>query len=84
MAEGQHYMSDWFREAEAKGIAEGERRGRAEEARRALRTILSARGLGLDAASEQRIAACQDLDRLEAWIARAVTAATLAEVFASA
>jgi hypothetical protein len=76
------FEDKWRRESEAKGRAEGEARGRAEGEADALRTVLAARGFVLDAATEARIASCQDLQILRAWIARAVSAATLEAVFA--
>jgi hypothetical protein len=77
----QEYLSDWFREAHAKGRAEGELSGRLAQARHTLRTVCSARGLELDRATEARLEACTDLETLERWTARAATATTTAEIF---
>jgi len=58
--------------------ARGEARG---EARMVLQT-LALRGFTVDKALRERVMACTDRPTLERWHARAVTAATLAEVFA--
>jgi hypothetical protein len=73
----QEYLSDWFREAHAKG----ELSGRLAQARHTLRTVRSARRLELDRATEARLEACTDLETLEHWTARAATATTTAEIF---
>ena len=65
-------------EGEAKGKAEGEARGRIADIFRVLRV----RGLELNAEQERRIRGCSDLDTLDRWHERAVTAATTANVFA--
>jgi hypothetical protein len=43
--------------------------------------LLQRRGLALDAAAEARITACTDIDALDRWLDRAVTAVTLRDVF---
>ena len=55
------------------------RRGHLEEARKALRRVLNARGLALVAADELRIDACDVLDTLERWLDQAVVATSAAE-----
>ncbi len=57
--------------------ARGEARGEA----RALLTVLAARGLPVDAPTRERVEQCTDATLLNRWVARAVTAATLASVF---
>ncbi|MDB4929638.1 MAG: hypothetical protein JWM10_2122 [Myxococcaceae bacterium] len=47
----------------------------------ALRTVLAARGLVVDEAARATIAACADPRQLDRWIARAVTAAAVADLF---
>ncbi|MCG8421623.1 MAG: Uma2 family endonuclease [Proteobacteria bacterium] len=65
------------------GKQEGKRLGRREGnvagRRSALFTLLSARGLDIDAATRKRIEACTDIDVLDRWIARAATAHSVAE-----
>lgn len=65
------------REIEAIGEARGEARGVEE----ALVLVLGARGFILDDATRARLARCQDVAVLRRWVARAATAASLAEVF---
>lgn len=55
--------------------------GREEGLRQALRGVFAARGLPLGPEAAARIAACSDVSRLNAWIARAVTAKDEREVF---
>jgi len=77
MASGNYeYQSDFARRYVAQGRAEGEAAGLA----RALLAVLTARGLDVSEDVRTRIAACADLGRLDAWLARAVTAASAAEV----
>ena len=63
---------------QARARSEGETHGKAE----ALVTVLRARQLPVDDATRARIEACTDSATLDRWIARAATAATVAEVFA--
>jgi hypothetical protein len=55
-----------------------EARGEAQ----ALLTVLATRNIPVDEAARARVLGCQDRATLERWIARAVTASALAEVFA--
>ena len=66
---------------EFEGLAEkrGEARGRAT----VLLRHLSKRGFVVDEAVRERVLACQDVDRLDRWLDRVLTAASLAEVFAA-
>jgi Uma2 family endonuclease len=64
-------------EGEAKGRAEGEAKGRAE----ALLAVLGARGMLVSEPLRSRIDACTDVPTLDRWIARAATAASVADVF---
>ncbi len=61
------------------GRREGRQEGQAVGRRAALRRVLSARGLALDAADERRIEGCTRLDTLDLWLAQAVTARSAAE-----
>jgi hypothetical protein len=54
--------------------------GRAEEAARNLLTVLEARGLAVPDAARERILAQKDPERLERWLAKAVVAASVADV----
>ncbi len=67
------------REGRQEGRQEGLQEGQAVGRRAALRRVLSARGLALDAADERRIEGCTRLDTLDLWLAQAVTARSTAE-----
>jgi hypothetical protein len=56
-------------------------KGRVEASRTMLVTVLTARGIPLGGDDRARIDTCADLAALEAWVARAVGATTVAEVF---
>ncbi|MDA0633296.1 hypothetical protein OUY22_07670 [Nonomuraea sp. MCN248] len=63
------------------GLALVEAEGRVEEAARLVMLVLETRGFTLPDDTRARITACTDLDRLETWIIRAVTAQTLDDLF---
>ena len=73
---GSRYHSELFQELEARGKAEGKAEGEAS----AVLTVLDARGVHVPEAIRDQILACTDLDQLDAWLRRAVTAATADEV----
>ncbi|MDC0684143.1 hypothetical protein [Sorangium atrum] len=54
-------------------------RGRLSEARTALRSVLAQRQLALRPEEDARIEGCTELEVLERWLERAVTAMTAAE-----
>ncbi|MBA4860559.1 hypothetical protein H1V43_04030 [Streptomyces sp. PSKA54] len=56
--------------------------GRAKGEARALVRILDRRGIGLSHTDRLRILSCTDLDTLDHWIDRAVTALSVEEIFA--
>lgn len=68
------YQSDFTRALEARGEA----RGRA----RILLRILSVRGIALSDQDRERIVGSSDLDQLETWAERALSATTSADLFA--
>lgn len=68
------YHSDFARRYYSQGEAEGEARGRAEGEARAVLAILDARGVAVPDDVRARIAGCTDLDQLDTWVRRAVTA----------
>ena len=76
------YLSDFANDYFAKGRAEGKAEGKAEGARTALLAVITSLGLSLDDEDRARIAACADVDTLEAWVGRAARAAAIAEIFA--
>jgi hypothetical protein len=76
MASGNYeYQSDFARRYVAQGKAEGRAEGRAH----AVLAVLAARGLDVPEDVRARITACTELERLDAWLARAVTAASAAD-----
>jgi hypothetical protein len=76
MMKGYDYQSDFAK----KYVAQGEAHGRAEEAARNLLTVLRVRGITVPDVARERILAQKDPERLERWIEKAVTAASLGEV----
>jgi len=83
------YKSDFARryyhqgqtEGRAEGLTEGLTEGRAEGEVRALLAILNARGIPVSDAAHTRITSCTDLDQLDAWVRRAITAPTIQDLF---
>jgi hypothetical protein len=71
------FASELREELEARGEARGKVRGHAES----LQFILMIREVELSEAQRARIEACDDLDLLKEWTARAVSATSAAEVF---
>lgn len=65
----------------AEGEARGHKAGLVEGKGSALLTILGARGIAVDNAIRERIMDCKDGVALDQWIARAITAQSLNEVF---
>ncbi len=75
MANGTYqYQSDFAK----RYVAEGEAKG----LREAVTHVLATRKLALSELGRTRLASCSDVATLTAWLARAVTAASEAEVFA--
>ncbi len=82
LAEGmQRGREKGIEEGRERGIEEGREKGRVAEAVSALVAVLSARALVLTAVYEERVRACTDPARLEAWIRRAAVATSIDEVF---
>ncbi len=63
------------------GIA-GEARGRVEGEAHAVLAVLEARGIPVTEQQRQQILECQDLERLNSWVRKAVTLAVVDELFA--
>ena len=70
--------------AHLKGTQEGRLEGRLAESRKLLLAIFAERGLGPSEAGRARVEAEGDLETLERWVRRAVSAATEDAVFAPA
>jgi hypothetical protein len=83
MASGNYqYQSDFAKRYVAQGEAQGEARGRAAGLREAIVHVLSARSLELSEVGRARLDVCTDVATLTAWLERAATARSEAEVFA--
>ena len=75
------YVSEFSRritQSRLEGLAEGVAKGKAE----GLLAILQARGVRVTAPERARVLGCDDQATLDAWIAAAVTATSVAEVLA--
>ena len=72
MMKGYEYQSEFAK----KYVAQG----RAEEATRNLLTVLQVRGIAVPDTARERILAQKDPERVERWLEKAVTAASLGEV----
>lgn len=64
-----------------KAYLEGEANGAARGEARAILRFLEARGIPVGEAVRERITSCTDLDRLDAWLSRAVTVERAEELF---
>ncbi|MCB9535287.1 MAG: hypothetical protein H6704_03405 [Myxococcales bacterium] len=70
------FAREYYGKLLAENLEEGELLGR----RHALVSVLDARGLRADEAQAARIDACTDIDQLDAWLRRAVSASSLDDV----
>ncbi|MFT3776640.1 MAG: hypothetical protein QM820_65715 [Minicystis sp.] len=73
-------LDEGRREGRDEGRREGRDEGRAEEAARAVLTVLRVRGIAVPDGARERILAEKDPARLERWHERAILAASIAEV----
>jgi len=64
-------------------LAEGEAKGEAKGEARTILRVLAARGLEVPAEVREQVLSCTDVSQLDIWADRAVTAASLEEVFGS-
>lgn len=74
--------SSLAKEHYGKGLADGEERGRADDARESVLAVLDARGLQPTEQERQWIHASTDLDELKAWLRKAVNVGKVSELFA--
>jgi len=65
---------------EARGIVKGEAMGLAKGQAKAVLHVAELRGIALSDAQQERVLSCTDLPTLEAWLTRAVTAATAEDI----
>lgn len=66
----------------AEGRSEGRSEGRVEELVDKTLRLLDAREIAVPAPARERIRSCTDLETLDRWFDRAITAADVSEVFA--
>ncbi|MGW0180214.1 hypothetical protein [Nocardia sp. NPDC003345] len=69
-------------EGRVEGLAEGHTEGRVEEGIEKTLRLLEARGITVPDHSRERIRACTDLEILDRWFDRAITATEIDEIFA--
>ena len=86
-AEVSAEIREWFkgyeqkqRATERKQRAKGRTEGRAEEAARAVLTVLRVRGIAVPEAARERVVAQKDPSLLERWLEKAAVADSVAEV----
>jgi len=82
LPETQQFLSESQRRSFAKGRAEGKSEGKAEGKAEAVLRILGKRAIAVSDEQRQRILACGDVDALDCWLDRALTAAAADELFA--
>jgi hypothetical protein len=75
------YMSETRVKGRLEGRAEGRAEGRVEEGVRAVLRVLKRRDVAVDDDSRERIESCANLETLETWLDRAVTAHKVKELF---
>jgi hypothetical protein len=71
------YQSDFARRYFGQGKAEGKAEGEAK----AVLAVLATRGIEVPDDARARITSCTDLDQLETWVRRAVTAHCVHDLF---
>ena len=77
------FRAEGLAEGRTEGLAAGLAEGLAKGEGRALLAVLKARGFATGKQVQALISSCVDADQLELWAARAVTATTIDEVFAT-
>lgn len=77
------YQSDFARRYFGAGKAEGRTEGKAEGKAEVVLSLLAHKGLRPDDATRVRVMACQDIDQLDRWARRVLSATTLADVFSA-
>jgi len=75
-AVGREYLSEHLRAL----AAQHEARGRAEGEGIAVLTVLEARGITVSVEIREQILACTDVEQLDSWLRRAVSATTAEDV----
>jgi hypothetical protein len=75
------FLDDPVDEALAKGQAIGEARGVARGEAKLLRRIIQTRGFSITSRYQAMVEDCMDLEQIETWAERAVTAETIDDIF---
>ncbi|AGP54472.1 hypothetical protein [Streptomyces rapamycinicus] len=75
------FRSEHAQRAFAEARAEGQAEGQAAKGAKNVLRVLSLRGLEATPETRERIEACKDLDLLDAWLDRAVTASRVEDLF---
>jgi hypothetical protein len=75
------FRSEFLRDLAHKNRAEGRVEGEAAGEVRAVLTVLAARDIDVSDHARARITGCTDLDQLETWVRRAVTATSVNDLF---
>lgn len=75
------YQGEYSRGLLARGRSEGLAEGRTQGKAASVLAVLEARGLAVTDEDRARIVNCSDLERLDVWIRRAITAGAVAELF---
>lgn len=78
----ERFFTDAHRQSYAEGKAEGKLEGKAEGEARALMRILHRRGLAMTDEQQRQILSCTDLATLDRWLDRALSVASVDELFA--
>ena len=73
--------SPFAREHFGRGKAEGRAEGRAIGEGEAVLKVLAVRGIEVSEDAHARISDCRDIQQLDAWLGRAVTATSVADLF---
>ncbi|MEV6125860.1 hypothetical protein AB0M05_03420 [Streptomyces violaceusniger] len=76
------FRSEHAQRAFAEVRAEGQAQGQAVKGAKDVLCVLSLRGLEVTPKTRERIEACKDLDLLDTWLDRAVTASRTEDLFA--
>lgn len=75
------YQSEFVRRYIYQGRAEGRAEGEAKGEAKAVLAVLAARGIEVPGDARARITECTDLDQLDTWVRRAVTAESVQDLF---
>lgn len=78
--EFENFVQETFRQGQSEGRSQGLLRGKAED----VLVVLGAKGIAVSDAIREQIRACTDLDTLQRWLVRAVTATTAEDVLGAA